>query len=90
MDRTLLIVLIAVGFIFSMVIGCYIGLKVGKKLYLSKLHGMIRLAYDPDDPGHPAMGLMLENLDYILSHKVIVLGVEHVGFPEESRKKQLL
>ena len=67
---------------------------LGKKLFIPDVmkhaQGVIRLVYDEDDPDHPAMGLMLENLDYILNNEFIVLKIEKKGFPDQSRKNQPL
>lgn len=55
--------------------------------------GTLKLAYDVDDPNHPAMGLEIDSLSYILTHDSILLEIKKVGFPEskgpiylESRK----
>ena len=62
--------------------GCIIGILITKNNDCKNVRGVIRLAYDEDDPGHPAMGLMLENLEYIMSHEFITLKVEKKNFPK--------
>lgn len=75
-------------------LGFFIAVRLGKRLFIPEVmkheQGVIRLVYDEDDPGHPAMGLMLENLDYILNNEFIVLKIEKKGFPDQSRKNQPL
>ena len=60
----------------SILIGFNIG--VGRR---KKAQGILRLAYDQDDPGHPAMGLMIESMDYLLSHDTVLLEIEKKNFP---------
>ena len=55
--------------------------------------GTLKLVYDVDDPNHPAMGLELNSLGYILTHDSVLLEIKKVGFPDskgpiylESRK----
>ena len=70
-------ILLIGGYILSGVLG-YI---YGKARSRPSIHGIIRLVYDPDDPDHPAMGLVLENMDYIMSQNCIYLGIEKKNFP---------
>lgn len=44
--------------------------------------GLLKVVYDRDDPSHPAMGLEIESLSYILTHDSILLEIKRVGFPE--------
>lgn len=66
-------------------IGFFFAVVLGGRWHIHKIkpRGILRLAYDPDDPNHPAMGLMLENMDYILSNKVITLAIQRIGFPDQ-------
>lgn len=52
-----------------------------KTKYSTESKGTIRIAYDPDDPTHPVMGLVIDSLEYILNTDRIVLTVEKKGFP---------
>lgn len=76
----------------SVFLGCILGWIITSFYFKKALipRGVIRLAYDPDDPGHPAMGLMLESMDYILNHNTMIVAIEKKNFPEDSRKKQSL
>jgi len=47
-----------------------------------KSEGILKLVYDVDDPNHPAMGLEISSLSYILTHDSILLEIKKVGFPE--------
>lgn len=82
-----------------MVAGWFIGFlstrSALKEKYKTDLkpEGLLKIVYDVDDPDHPAMGLEIGSLSYILTHDTIVLGIEKKGFPDskgpiylESRK----
>ena len=47
-----------------------------------KIKGTLRLAYDVDDPAHPAMGLIIESMEYVLTNDTILLSIEKKNFPE--------
>ena len=76
----------------AMICGWFIGflmtrsaLKEKYKLLNPELpnpEGILKLVYDVDDPSHPAMGLEIESLGYILTHDSILLEIKKVGFPE--------
>lgn len=75
-----------VVFILALIIGWVIGVFMMRKSYESKynprIKGVLRLAYDVDDPGHPAMGLMIESMDYLLANETVLLAIEKKNFPE--------
>ena len=50
-----------------------------------EFQGSLRVAYDQDDPSHPAMGLEIDSLDYILTHDSINLTITKIGFPSTKR-----
>lgn len=72
--------------LLTFIIGWVIGVLMTRKSYESKynprIKGTLRLAYDADDPGHPAMGLMIESMDYLLANDSILLAIEKKNFPE--------
>ena len=71
----------------AMVAGWFIGFlstrSALKEKYKADLkpEGLLKIVYDVDDPDHPAMGLEIDSLSYILTHDAIVLEVEKKGFP---------
>ena len=75
-------------FIFALILGWIIGVLMTRKSYdakyNTKIKGMLRLAYDPDDPGHPAMGLLIESMDYLLTNDTVLLAIEKKNFPEDA------
>ena len=48
--------------------------------------GLLKVVYDRDDPSHPAMGLEIESLSYILTHDFVVLKILRSGFPQTDKK----
>ncbi len=72
--------------LFCAVIGWVTGVLMMRKSYESKynpkIKGTLRLAYDVDDPGHPAMGLIIESMEYLLTNDTVLLAVEKKNFPE--------
>lgn len=44
-------------------------------------NGTLRLVYDPDDPDHPAMGLMIESMVSLENSSHIVLNIEKKNYP---------
>ena len=52
-----------------------------EKFIDQKPEGLLKLVYDTDDPDHPAMGLEIASLNYILTHDLILLTIEKKGFP---------
>lgn len=77
-------IVFSVSIIISWVLVFFCGIRFGEKLFTApqKIQGIIRIAYDTDDPDHPAMGLMLESMDQILSTDYVYLKVEKKNFPE--------
>ena len=71
----------------AMVAGWFIGFlstrSALKEKYKADLkpEGLLKIVYDVDDPDHPAMGLEIDSLSYILTHDAIVLEIEKKGFP---------
>lgn len=71
----------------AMICGWFIGFLMTRstlkeKYKLPNPEGILKLAYDVDDPNHPAMGLEIDSLSYILTHDSILLEIKKVGFPE--------
>jgi len=75
---------VLIGFLAGWFIGFMMARAGLKEKYNVKKNGILRLAYDQDDPTHPAMGLEIETLDYILNHDSIYLEIEKIGFPSRS------
>lgn len=72
---------VLIGFLAGWFIGFMMARSVLKSKYNAEKKGILRLAYDQDDPAHPAMGLEIKSLDYILSHDSIYLKIVKIGFP---------
>lgn len=74
--------------IFAFLIGWVVGVLMMRKSYESKyntkIKGILRLAYDVDDPDHPAMGLMIESMEYLLTNDTVLLAIEKKNFPEDA------
>ena len=64
----------------SAAIGYCIGLAINNSR--NKIKGILRLAYDPDNPNYPAMGLMVDSMEYLMSHDLVVLKIEKLNFPK--------
>lgn len=77
----------------AMLAGWFLGFlstrKALKAKYQLKPEGILRLAYDQDDPAHPAMGLEVDSLYYILTHDAIWLKIVKKGFPEKPDRVRL-
>ena len=74
--------------LFAFLIGWVVGVLMMRKSYESKynpkIKGVLRLAYDVDDPDHPAMGLMIESMEYLLTTDTVLLAIEKKNFPEDA------
>lgn len=77
--------------VLAMLAGWFLGflstrsaLKAKYSVEKPKPEGILRIAYDRDDPNHPAMGLEIESLNYILTHDTVTLAIEKKGFPNPS------
>lgn len=75
----------------TMIAGWFLGFLATRSALKAKYsaekpepEGILRLAYDQDDPNHPAMGLEIESLNYILTHDTVTLVIEKKGFPNPS------
>lgn len=75
---------VLIGFLAGWFIGFMMCRSILKEKYNADKKGVLRIAYDQDDPSHPAMGLEIESLDYILSHNSVYLKIEKIGFPSRS------
>ena len=77
-----------VVFIFAFILGWVVGVIMMRKSYEAKynpkIKGTLRLAYDVDDPDHPAMGLIIESMNYLLTNDTVLLAVEKKNFPEDA------
>lgn len=69
-------------FILGWLVGVFSARKSLDAKYNTEVKGVLRLAYDVDDPDHPAMGLMLESMDYLLVNDTVLLAIEKKNFPE--------
>ena len=73
---------------FVFILGWIAGVLMMRKSYESKhnpkIKGTLRLAYDIDDPGHPAMGLIIESMEYLLTNETVLLAIEKKNFPEDA------
>ena len=88
----------AVAMLFGWIIGFLMTRSVLKEKYKNSgcnLEGVLKIAYDVDDPDHPKMGLEIDSLNYILTHDSILLEIKKIGFPKskgpiylESRKDE--
>ena len=83
--------------IFALTVGLVSGSLAASNSYESKssrnVRGTLRLAYDEDDPTHPAMGLMIDSMEYLMANDTVTLGIERKNFPndyEYSREKKPL
>ena len=47
--------------------------------------GILRVAYDKDEPEWPKMGLEIDSLEYILNNDKVVLTIQKKGFPSTKR-----
>lgn len=63
----------------------YLKDKYNKK-YSPESNGILKVAYDQDDPDHPAMGLEINSLGCVLTNDKIVLDVAKIGFPTNTDK----
>ena len=74
--------------LFVFLIGWIVGVLMTRKSYGSKyntkIKGSLRLVYDPDDPGHPVMGLVIESMEYLLANETVLLAIEKKNFPEDA------
>lgn len=74
--------------LFAFLIGWVVGVLMTRKSYGSKyntkIKGSLRLVYDPDDPGHPVMGLVIESMEYLLTNETVLLAIEKKNFPEDA------
>lgn len=74
--------------LFVFLIGWVAGVLMTRKSYGSKyntkIKGSLRLVYDPDDPGHPVMGLVIESMEYLLANETVLLAIEKKNFPEDA------
>lgn len=59
------------------------------KYSLPESKGILRVAYDQDDPTHPAMGLEIESLSYILDNDIVILKISKIGFPDTKKPIRL-
>lgn len=75
---------VLIGFLAGWFIGFMMARARLKEKYNATKKATLRLAYDQDDPTHPAMGLEIETLDYILNHDSIYLEIEKIGFPSRT------
>lgn len=66
--------------LISMIVGWFLGFLATRNAF--KPNGVLKLVYDRDDPAHPAMGLEVDSLKYILSHNKITLKIVKIGFPD--------
>lgn len=78
------VVIGACALVLGFVVGALMTRKSYGSKYNSKIKGTLRLAYDIDDPGHPAMGLMIDSLDYLLSNDTVLLAIEKKNFPGDA------
>ena len=69
-------------FILGWIVGVFMTRKSYESKYNPQIKGTLRLAYDVDDPGHPAMGLIIDSMDYLLTNDTVLLAVEKKYFPE--------
>ena len=76
--QTILFAILALA--LSAAIGYCIGLAINNSR--NKTKGVLRLAYDPDNPNYPAMGLMVDSMEYLMSHDSVVLKIEKLNFPK--------
>lgn len=76
---------VVIGFMAGWFIGFMMARAGLKEKYNAKKNGILRLAYDQDDPFHPAMGLEIESLDYILNHDSVFLKIVKIGFPSTKK-----
>lgn len=72
---------VVIGFLAGWFIGFMMTRTALKNKCNSEVKGILHLAYDKDDPSHPAMGLEIETLEYIMTHDRVVLTVHKIGFP---------
>ena len=74
-----------------MVVGWFIGFFMTRSALKQKYNpeGLLKIAYDVDDPSHPAMGLEIESLHYVLTHNTVVLTIQKIGFPKDDRRISL-
>jgi hypothetical protein len=74
--------------LFTFILGWIAGVLMMRKSYESKynpkIKGTLRLAYDVDDPERPAMGLMIESMEYLLTNETVLLAIEKKNFPEDA------
>lgn len=74
------ILLAILALALSAAIGYCIGLVINNSR--NKAKGVLRLVYDPDNPNYPAMGLMVNSMEYLMSHDSVVLKIEKLNFPK--------
>lgn len=80
----------------AMVAGWFIGffstrsaLKTKYEASIPEPEGLLKLVYDVDDPAHPAIGLEIESLNYILNSDFVLLKIMKTGFPNMNKKVYL-
>ena len=71
-------------FILGWIAGVLMMRNSSKSKYNPKIKGTLRLAYDIDDPGHPALGLVIESMEYLLTNETVLLAIEKKNFPEDA------
>lgn len=75
---------VLLGFVAGWLFGFLMTRSALKTKYVPQ--GSLILAYDVDDPSHPAMGLEVESLHYILTHESVMLTIEKRNFPQPKSK----